>query len=205
MVRLLLTVLVCAAVTVLASARGFADDKTTDSGDIEAAKKHFRKAEKLFELGRFQDALKEYEAAYEAKALPELLFNIGQCHRNLGDYRAAAFQYKLYLRKRPDAPNRDAVNKLIEEVEQKLAAEEAAQKERERRERERKLVTPTPPPEAPPAQQPTPPPPSKPVYKRWWFWTGITVAAAAAGGTAFVLTNSGGGIPSSDLGNIEFD
>ena len=75
-------------------------------GTTSTAKQHYYKGEKLFALGRFRDALAAYEAAFEVDPLPELLFNIGQCHRNLGDYRSAVFSFRKYLRLRPAAPNR---------------------------------------------------------------------------------------------------
>ena len=64
--------------------------------------------EKLFALGKFDEALDEYQKAYDAKPLPDFLFNIGQCHRNLGDYEAAIFSFKKFLKLDPEAPNRDA-------------------------------------------------------------------------------------------------
>ena len=62
--------------------------------------------EKLFALGRFDEALEQYEKAFEAKPLPGFLFNIAQCHRNLGNIDQAIFSYRKYLREAPDADNR---------------------------------------------------------------------------------------------------
>ena len=62
-------------------------------------------AEKLFALGKFDDALDEYQKAFDAKPMPDFLFNIGQCYRNLGDYQQAIFSFKKYLKLEPDAPN----------------------------------------------------------------------------------------------------
>ena len=52
----------------------------------QAAKIHFDKGETHYRLGRFEAARKEYTQAYEATPLPGFLFNIGQCHRQLGEY-----------------------------------------------------------------------------------------------------------------------
>jgi len=98
------------------------------------ARKHFDEGERSFKLGRFADALAAYSRAYEAAPLAGFLFNIGQCHRMLGNHERAVFFYQGYLREKPDARNRRAVEKLIQGSQAKLAA--AAEEER-RREAER--------------------------------------------------------------------
>lgn len=153
-----------------------------------AARKHFKKGEKLFALGRFAEALEEYEAAFEAYPAPEFLFNIGQCHRNLEHYDEAIFSFKKYLRLKPDAHNREAVEKLIAEL------EVARDRERARR---RQRVDPI------PGRDDPKPAPSRAFYSTWWFWTGVVVVGAAA--TGFALTrDDGSGLPPSDLGNLDF-
>jgi tetratricopeptide (TPR) repeat protein len=166
-----------------------ADDPAT-----KAARKHFTKGEKLFQLGKFDDALVEYEAAYDQKPLPGFLYNIGQCHRNLGNYKQAVFSYRSYLRQVPDAANREAVLALIDELDAKQRELEA-DAERERLERERLARE----------QGPTPSQPERgrPIYKRGWFWGGVAAVAVIAVG-AVVLTR-GDGAPSTDLGNVVFD
>ncbi len=166
-------------VLLVTAAVAFADDDGTRS-----ARKHFDKGEKLFALGRFDDALVEYEAAFEARPLPGFLFNIGQCHRNLGDYDAAVFSYRKYLKLAPDAENREAVEDLIADLEAKLDARK---------------------------EQPLPglDPPGddrrtakKPLYKRWWFWGGVAAVAGAGTGTYLLLRERG--LPDTDLGNVVF-
>ena len=85
-----------------------------------AARAHFQRAEKAFSMGKFDDALKGYEAAYEAKALPGLLFNIAQCHRNLANPERAIFFYQRYLALDPATPNRALVEQLIGEEQKRL-------------------------------------------------------------------------------------
>src|SRR5580704_6611549 len=134
-----------------------ADDAATRS-----AKSHYARGEKLFALGKFDKALDEYQQAFDAKPLPDFLYNIGQCYRNLGDLEQAIFSFKKYLQLAPDASDRDKVQKLIDDLEAKRERTEGT-----------KLV---PPPEQPPPQQqaPTPKPPPAPpprvaIYKTWWF------------------------------------
>jgi len=90
-----------------------------DDAATKLAKKHYDKGEKLFALGRFDTALDEYQKAFDSKPVPAFLFNIGQCYRNLGDFESAVFSFKKYLKLEPDAPNRDKVEKLIDDLEAK--------------------------------------------------------------------------------------
>lgn len=156
-----------------------------DDAGTRAAKRHFDKGEKLFALGKFEDALEQYQKAFDAKPIPALLFNIGQCHRNLDDYEAAIFSFKKYLRLEPDAANREEVEELIDELEQK---QQRGESRRLRVDRKR-------------ADDPDPDeqPGSRPVYKKWWFWT--TIAVVGGGVAVFAVTRDSGP-PSTDLGNI---
>ncbi len=154
-----------------------------DDDDTRAARRHFEKGEKLFALGRFDEALVEYEAAFEARPLPGFLFNIGQCHRNLGDYEAAVFSYRKYLKLKPDAENREAVEELIADLEAKIEAR-----------KEQPLPDPTP--KVGKRAR------GKPLYTRWWFWGGVAAVAGAGTGTYLLLRE--GGLPDTDLGNVVF-
>src|SRR5947207_2642735 len=83
------------------------------------AKELFGHAEALYALTRYAEALAEYERAFETRPLPGFLFNIGQCHRQLGRWEKAAYFYRAYLERQPEARNRDLVNSLIAEMDQK--------------------------------------------------------------------------------------
>jgi tetratricopeptide (TPR) repeat protein len=173
----------------------------TSATPEQAARKHFEHAEKLYALGKFQDALAEYEAAYEAKALPGFLFNIGQCYRNLGNYRQAVFSFKKYLDEKPDAKNRDAVETLIADLEKKSADQEK---------RKPPDLTahndPSPQRDVVVARPPDEKPPEPPLYSKWWFWTIVGAAAVGAGVAVYAAASSGGdnGIPETTFHNIDF-
>jgi tetratricopeptide (TPR) repeat protein len=156
----------------------FAEDSA-----MKAAKRHFDRGEKLFALGRFDDALEEYEKAFDAKPIPDFLFNIGQCYRNLGDYDQAIFSFKKYLKLEPDAPDKDKVEKLIGDLEEK----------KERGEGQKLVKKP---------DEPPPRPAHTPVYKKWWFWAGVGLVGGAAGFGVYEATK--GGPPDTDLGAITF-
>lgn len=159
-----------------------ADDLAT-----KAAKRHFDRGEKLFALGKFDEALDEYQKAFDAKPIPDFLFNIGQCYRNLGDYQQAIFSFKKYLKLEPDAPDKEKVEKLIDDLEEK----------QERGDGQRFVQK---------KEEPPPPPPAheegSPFYKKWWFWTGVAVVGVGGGVGVYEATKSGA--PTTTLGNITF-
>src|SRR4051812_24080106 len=96
-----------------------------NDADLDKAKEIYGQAEKEYQLGRFDDALKLYQQAFEAKPLPGFLFNIGQCHRNLGNWERASFFYQGYLAREPKAKNRSAVLALIDQMNEKIKEAEA--------------------------------------------------------------------------------
>ena len=157
---------------------------------MRAAKRHYERGEKLFALGKFDEALDEYQKAFDAKPLPGFLFNIGQCYRNLGETDSAIFTYKKFLKLDPDAPNREKVQATIDKLE-----EEKARGESERL----KLTEPKR--EPPPVERPVES--GTPIYKKWWFWTGIAVVGVAGGFGIYEATKSNG-IMGTDLGPISF-
>ena len=70
-----------------------------------------------YELGEFAAAVDEFKHAYARSQAPGLLFNLAQASRLNKDYEQALHFYRTYLRVRPDAANRDDVEKRIAELE----------------------------------------------------------------------------------------
>jgi tetratricopeptide (TPR) repeat protein len=196
--------LVAALVNLSAPAR--AEDHAAD----REARAQFQRAESSFNLGKFEEALAAYEAAYKAKPLSGFLFNIAQCQRNLGHHERALFFYRRYLALEPESPNRALVEGLIGEEEKKMAATEPPSPTAPAAD---PAVTPPAPPAAAPSPTPaapaavSPPPPdlnapapsatsspmmiadaprmtpvetSPPIYRRWWFWTAVGAVVAGA-------------------------
>ena len=160
-----------------------------------AAKRHYERGQKLFNLQKFDEALEQYQKAFDAKPIPSFLFNIGQCHRNLGDYDAAIFSFKRYLKLDPEAENREQVEELIDELEQKKAEADTERLKLGKRKKQKDR-------EEDPLENPEGG--GSPVYKKWWFWTGISVVAVGAGVGIYYATKSDGGPPSTDLGHIDY-
>jgi len=62
------------------------------------AKVQVKKGQLDYKLARFEEALQDYTNAYELLPVPALLFNLGQCHRNLKNYERAIFFFEGFLR-----------------------------------------------------------------------------------------------------------
>ena len=86
-------------------------------------KQLFEQASAEYDQGRFADALKDFASAYEADPIPGFLFNLGQCHRELGNWQLAAEFYQRYLQAKPDAKNSDTARTLLATVENKARQE----------------------------------------------------------------------------------
>ncbi len=84
--------------------------------DKAKARGYYVAGKKAFDKGDYATALNEYNQAYTLMPLPGLLFNIGQCYRNLERPQEAINAFNLYLEKSPNAGNRSGVEKLIAEL-----------------------------------------------------------------------------------------
>ena len=96
-----------------------ASKPTPASNDVRAqAKAAVAQAQIDYKLGRFEAALDGYRRAYELFQVPVLLFDIGQCHRNLGNPEKAKFFFEGYLREetRMDPERRHLTEELIAEA-----------------------------------------------------------------------------------------
>ena len=103
----------------------------TEAADLARARQQFDRGDLDYRMGRFRDALGQYQAALQLTRRPSILFNIAQCHRQLGELDRALFYYRLYLadseRARPGEPPpyRDEVQRRIEELQASLREQQA--------------------------------------------------------------------------------
>ncbi|MDQ3364819.1 MAG: tetratricopeptide repeat protein [Myxococcota bacterium] len=157
-----------------------------------AAKRHYDRGQKLFALQKFDAALEQFQKAFDADPIPDFLFNIAQCQRNLGDYEAAIFSFKRFLKLDPEAENREKVEALIAELEEKVDAGNTERLGLGKRQQAR-------------VDDEGETRASAPVYKKWWFWTGIAVVGVGASVGIYAATRSGDGAPETDFGPFGFD
>ncbi len=198
----------------LALAQGEGAAPAVDAAARARAREHNEAAKKAFELGRFREAAGHYEKAYEAKASPVFLFNLGQCYRRLGDLedlKRARFYLRGFLRSNDNPRAAEAVNKQLAEIEEKIAKLEAAKPPAPAT---APTPAPAPAPDPAPAAKPKPSPgleglgkpkpaePSPtvshtPIYKKWWFWTlvGAVVVGGTVGGVVAATTGGDDRVP----------
>jgi tetratricopeptide (TPR) repeat protein len=171
--------------------------------DRKLASEQYRIGLQHFSLGEFEEALRLFKESYRNSDDPILLFNIGQCHRQLNQKGDALRSYRVFLSQVPNAPNRDEVKQLIVTLEGQLQQDQAAKEQPPQG-----TIDPAKPDKArgthPPARDPdhqavrdapsgiaTTAPSQRqvdrhatPLYKRWWLWTvvgGVVLAGAAVG------------------------
>jgi tetratricopeptide (TPR) repeat protein len=104
-------------------------------GAAEGAKEHYERAKKLYDLNRFDEAVKEFEAAYELNDQPVLLYNIAQSYRLAGKLPESVRFYKSYLRNfqsknGKDAPNKVEVEGKIVDIEKQITDQQRADEEK---------------------------------------------------------------------------
>src|SRR3954463_8755666 len=86
----------------------------------DEVKLHYQRATRAYALQKYQEAIDEYQKAYEISGDPPMLYNIAQAYR-LADQPAAAARYsRRFLQRIPNAKTRDDVERKIADQE-KLA------------------------------------------------------------------------------------
>lgn len=115
------------SMAVLLAAVSIARADDADDAARGRAREHYAKGTSFFDLGRYDDAITEYELAYQAKNEPNLLYNIAQAHRLAGHATAALRFYKMFLTKVPEASNRDEVQGKIETLERLIEQQRRSQ------------------------------------------------------------------------------
>jgi hypothetical protein len=98
---------------------------TSEPEKRSRAKEHFRKGKAFQDAGAYDQAIAEYQAAFDLMPLPELIFNLGQCHRLKGDKRAAVAAYNRYLEAAPAGRGAPDARGFVAELSRQIAEEDA--------------------------------------------------------------------------------
>jgi hypothetical protein len=93
----------------------------------ERARIHLKAAIAYYDDGRYQDAAREMQAAYQQRPLPDLQYNLAQCYERLDRLAEAADAYEQYLRGNTVAPDRRNVEARIANLRERAKAEAAGQ------------------------------------------------------------------------------
>lgn len=162
----------CIAAPVVAHAQSESEKK-------QQARERYEKATRLYDVGKYGEAITEYEEAYLLVEDAALLFNIGQAYRLWDRPEEAIRAYKNYLRRRPEATNRTDVEKKIADLERLVD-------ERKRGMPAQPLAQPGQPAQPLPAPDPNLyPNPSDPVPPRGAPGSSYSATAAAPDGVVF--------------------
>src|SRR6478609_1908298 len=96
------------------------------AADKNRARVLFREATQHYKLREFNSALDSFKEAYRNFEDPVFLYNIAQCHRQLGHKEEAIRFYKTYLHDVPNAANESEVRALMATLEQQAQEEHDA-------------------------------------------------------------------------------
>ncbi len=178
----------------------------TDAEVLARAK--FAEGNLSYDLAEFQKALDAYSEAYRLVPLPGFLFNIAQCHRQLGRPERAGFFYRRYLSLSKEEPaNAQLVRDFITEMDAQVLKEQERRLTREQTARDRaraealraqteviaaRRVQPKDgkkgvPSGALPAQA-SAEVKGESLTKKWWVWAGAGAVALVAGGVIYAAT-----------------
>jgi len=162
--------LLCAAGAGGAQAQPASSPTAPDDGCLTdpECRERYDQAVSLFESGRFETALPEFQAAYKRRQMPWLLINIGRTLHRLGRPKEALDYYDRYkmAESRPDPQTQDRLSKYVAQA--RALADSMPE------------VTPAQAAKPQPQLQTPPPAEKQPVYKKWWFWTALGGGVAAA-------------------------
>jgi hypothetical protein len=81
----------------------------------------YRSAETHYKLQQYQESLTEFQDSYELSKEPAILFNIGQCYRQLDRLEDAKKSFQFFVRDAPSHAKRATAEKLIEELDAEIA------------------------------------------------------------------------------------
>jgi tetratricopeptide (TPR) repeat protein len=139
-------------------------------GSKDIARGYFQAGVALYDQGRYEDALYEFQRAQALSHNAELYFNMAACEEHMDHYQAAAVFLKQYLLERPEAADKENVRariKALEERDERLHRPEG---------QPTPLVSPAP--IVVVAPPPPPPAPKKPIGG--WVALGVTGALGVA-------------------------
>lgn len=156
-------------VLLLASGVAFADDPLAKPKDA-TAQQRLSAGNKLYRVREFEKAVDEYKAGALIEDVPVFHYNLGQCYRQLGQYKDAIWHYERFIeRGKPTGQMRGAVDAFLTQMRSEL---------------EKKAMSQPPVEPAPEPKQPQPTPPKTTKVKipgEPWYRDRIGWSLAAAG------------------------
>jgi hypothetical protein len=82
--------------------------------DPAAAREHYKAGEQLYDQGKYEEAIAEYEAAYHLKPHFDTLYAIAQAYERLLEFGQSVYWFERFLREAPpDAKDREIVTNRL--------------------------------------------------------------------------------------------
>ena len=78
---------------------------------------HYQQATRAYDLGKYQEAVEEYQKVYEIDGDPVMLYNIAQAYRLNDQPQESIHFYRRYLQRSPEARNKEDVERKITAME----------------------------------------------------------------------------------------
>jgi hypothetical protein len=98
-------------------------EQSPTAAQLDAAKKAFGEGKKLFDKGKFADAVEKFKESYRLSKNPLLLYNIALTFEKLSASDMALFYYRKFLAEAPaDAAQRPDVERSVAVLEQEFRA-----------------------------------------------------------------------------------
>lgn len=116
--------IVLGAMLCVCASQTFAQAEGDDSSD-QVARGLFQAGRASYDAGKYEDALKYFQQAYDLSQRPGLLYNIGQASDRLHDDRKTIEVFRLYLERVPEADNRAEVEGRLRSLERIVELEDA--------------------------------------------------------------------------------
>ncbi len=192
---------------------GWAQSKQDGCLKDTVCRDSYYKALKLYDEGKYVEALDGFQSAYGRRQMPWLLLNIGRTLQRLGRAQEAINYYERYKKAELniDAATLDKVNKYIEQAKALLDTSSPEPQPNQTQPTTPTTGTVEPAPGSDPGKSSTATSPgstqplpaaaltggpatdsaSTPVYKKWWFWTivGVVVVGGVAAGVGVAVAN----------------
>ena len=166
-------------------------------------------ATRHFQAGNYEQAIVEFQEAYQKRQLPTLLFNIAQAHRKSGHWAEALSLYERFLKDdpksslSPEAEAHAAAMRARLDAVRATAEREAAERLAQRRTEDAEAMSKAHEAERQKADEAllvAARQKEKPVYKKAWFWGVIGGVVAAGAITTGLVIGLCQREPSADLG-----
>ena len=151
------------------AAAAAADDPAGRAGALN------EQAMTAYDLGNYERSAELLKQAYEIYPDADLLYNLGRAYRSLKQYDKAIETYRAYLRRKPQSPYKNPVQRMIKEMEELQKAQQQSN------EKPPTTMVPTPAISASPATQPVSVPPAAHAQEDLWYEDYLAWGLAGAG------------------------